>query len=418
MRLLRRDDGAESLRQPLPLTRLAAFATVGLLALAYLLFSVVGAKTFEGSYHVAVDMPVTGGLFPGSQVTYRGVPIGTVSSIDISADRTFIVANLDIHDGVHIPVTTKAVVADRSPAGEQYIDFQPYAASTRYLENGAVIPPVRTRRPPSLSDLLNSVAAFSESVNLPELRAVFNQLEIALNGTGPALGRLIDNSARLIASLEAVEPATIDLLRTGGQVLDTQAAHDGDLRSFSVSLHRLADTLRADDPRTARLIEIALQTTQQVGPFLQQDAGNIGMLLTNLVTVGHLSVQRLPGLKALLVSLPGGLRALATAVHGRHVHFQLLTQLGTACEYHNTRRRQPFDSHRGPPITNGYCLHPTKAEQQRGAVYAPRPPGDTTAGPGPSGTAQATGPTTRSRSRTSAPAHSDSWLKVFTAGES
>jgi phospholipid/cholesterol/gamma-HCH transport system substrate-binding protein len=405
MRIFRRD-GEESLRQPLPLVRLGLFAVVGLLCAAYVLFSVVGAKTFEGHYRVSVEMPVTGGLFPGSQVTYRGVPVGTVSSIDISPDRGHVIAQLDIHDGVDIPVTTEAVVADRSPAGEQYIDFQPYSASSRYLRDGSVIAPSQTKTPPSLSDLLNSVASFSDSVNLRELRNVFDELETAFGGSGPAIGRIIDNSARLVASLEAVEPATIDLLTTGGQVLDTQAAHDGDLRRFSLSLHRLADTLRNDDPRTARLIDIALQTAQQVGPLLRQDAGNIGMLLANLVTVGHIAVQRLPGLKALLVSLPGGLHALATAVHGKHVNFQLLTQLGTVCRYPHTRRQQPYDDHRGPPITNGYCLHPTKGEQQRGAIYAPRPPGDTTARPGPSGTAS-------SRER----AHSESWLQVFTAGE-
>lgn len=390
MSFFKRPKGEESLRQPLPLTNLVAFALVGLLALSYLLFSVVGAKTFEGSYTVKVEMPVTGGLFPGSQVTYRGVPIGSVSSIDISGNRSFVTASLKINDGIHIPVRTKAVVADRSPAGEQYIDFEPYGpftANPTYLQDGAVIKPVDTKRPPSLAGLLNSVTAFSKSVNLTELRTVFNQLEIAFGGTGQALGRLIDNSAALVATLESVEPATIDLLHNGGKVLDTQAAHDGDLRTFSVSLHELADTLRADSPRTAKLVDAALQTTRQVGPLLSQDAGNIGMLLLNLVTVGHIAVERLPGLKALLVALPGGLHALATSVHGKHVNFQLLTQLGTACKYPHTRRQQPYDDHRGPPITNGYCLHPTKGEQQRGAVYAPRPPGDNTAGPGSSSTA-------------------------------
>jgi phospholipid/cholesterol/gamma-HCH transport system substrate-binding protein len=318
---------------------------------------------------------------------------------------------------VRIPITTKAVVADRSPAGEQYIDFEPYAASRRYLQDGAVISPKQTIRPPSLAGLLDSVTAFANSISLPELRTVFNQLEIALGGSGPALGRLIDNGAQLIASLEAVEPATIDLLNNGGHILDTQAAHNGDLRTFSRSLHRLADTLREDSPQTTRLIQAAFHTTQQVGPLLEQDAGNVGMLLVNLITVGHLVVQRLPGLNALLVSLPSGLKVFAQAVHSKHVNFTLLTQAGNACKYPHTRRQQPYDSHRGPPITNGYCLHPTKGEQQRGAIYAPRPPGDSTAGPGPSGSA-ATRASTRPRRQRNLTAHSTSWMKVFTAGES
>lgn len=367
------------MRTRLPLGKLGLFAAVGALCLGYLLFNVIGAKTLEGSYRVVVEMPVTGGLFPGSQVTYRGVPIGTVSSIDITA--TGVAANLDIHDSVQVPRATKAVVADRSPAGEQYLDMEPTGAGPPYLTDGSVIPPADTVQPPSLSGLLDSIAAFSSSVNLGQLRNVVDELETAFAGTGPALGAIIDNGAKLVASLSKIEPQTVDLLHNAGSLLDTEARHLGDLRTFADSLRRLSDTIRSDDPKTAQLVEAALSTTQQVAPILLRDADDVGVLLTNLVTVGRIAVARLPGLKALLISLPDGVNALATAVHGGHVDFLLSPEPGTFCSYPGTRRRAPYDAHKGPPITNGYCLHPLPIQDQRGAVYAPRPPGDDTAGP-------------------------------------
>lgn len=363
----------------LPIGKLGLFIVVGALSLTYILVGVIGPKALEGNYRVVVDMPVTGGLFPGSQVTYRGVPIGTVSSIDITSSG--VAANLDIHDSVHIPVATKAVVADRSPAGEQYIDMEPTGAGPPYLTDGSVIMPQDTVQPPSLAALLNSISAFSHSVDLRQLRTVVNQLAVAFSGTGPALGALLDHSAQLVASLVDVEPRTIDLLHNAGALLDTQLAHDSDLRSFAVSLRQLSDTIRADDPRTAQLISDALETTEQVAPILVHDSHDIAVLLTNLVTTGRIAVARLPGLKALLFSLPAGLHALASAVHGGHVDFLLLDQPGTFCSYPGTRRRAPFNAHKGAPITNGYCLHPLPIQDQRGAVYEPRPPGDDTASP-------------------------------------
>lgn len=383
------------MRTRLPLGRLGLFGAVGVLCLAYVLFSVVGAKSFEGSYRVVVDMPVTGGLFPGSQVTYRGVPIGTVSSIDITGAG--IAANLDIHDSVHIPTATRAVVADRSPAGEQYIDMEPTGSGPPYLRDGSVIAQQDTARPPSLAALLNSITAFSNSVDLRQLRTVFHELDLAFAGTGPALGALIDHSAALVAELEQVSPQTIDLLRSAGALLDAQVAHDGDLRSFAHSLRQLSETIRADDPKTAKLIDAALQATQQVAPILINDSHDIGVLLANLVVTGHIAVERLPGLKALVIALPDGLHALAAAVHGDHVSFKLIDQPGTFCAYGHTRRRAPFNPHRGPPITNGYCAHPLPIQQQRGAANEPRPPGDDTAGP----------PKKRSR---------DSWREMYAAG--
>lgn len=363
-------------RQPMPYGRLGLFGLVGVLCLGYVMFSVVGAKTFEGSYRVVVEMPETGGLFPGSQVTYRGVPIGTVSSIDLT--DVGVAANLDIHRSVEIPASTQAVVADRSPAGEQYIDMEPTGDGPPYLHDGSIIAPEDTVRPPSLAGLLNAVTVFSNSVDLDALRTVFHELDVAFAGTGPALGALIDHSAELVADLEAVTPQTIDLLRSAGVLLDTQVAHNEDLRSFAKSLRQLSDTIRADDPKTARLIDAALQTTQELAPVLRNDSHNIGILLANLVTTGELAVARLPGLKALVLALPDGLHSLAASVHGDHVLFKLIDQPGTFCAYGHTRRRQPYNPHRGPPITNGYCAHPLPIQQQRGAANAPRPPGDDT----------------------------------------
>lgn len=409
MRLFGRDE-AESLRQPLPAAKLIAFALVGLLCLGYLLFSVVGAKTFEGQYHVAVQLPATGGLFPGSQVTYRGVPIGTVSSIDINSAKSGVVATLEIHDGTHVPVSTLAVVADRSPAGEQYLDLQPFGGGPPYLADGASIGVGHTRLPPSLADLLSSVTSFSHSVNINELRSVFNQLDKAFAGTGPALGQIIDNTAQIVATLQAVEPQTVDLLDNTGKLLDTQVAHGKDLHRSAVSLRELAGTLRRDDPKTVQLIKVAFDTTREVGPILRNDAAALSSLLSNLVTVGDLIDVRLPGLRALLVALPKGLAALASGVHGTHVQFKLILQTGPACKY-TTRRQPPFVDHKGAPIYNAYCRKPSPTYQQRGSANAPRPPGDNTAGPVAGSNA------TAATSRTSPARGAHSWVDILTAGE-
>lgn len=389
-----------------PLLHLAAALAVGAAALAYLLVKVVGTNTFAGHYVVRVQMPVTGGLFPGSQITYRGVPIGTVGTIRIS--DAGVVADLDIRDGVHVPAATRAVVTDRSPAGEQYIDLQPTAAGPPYLHDGSLIPANRTQRPPTLADLLTTVTSFSDSISAKDLRIVIDQLATAFGGTGPALGRLIDNSERIVATLRHVQPATIGLLDSGGQLVDTEVAHAGDLATYSRALRQLADTLRADDPKTVALINSAMATTAQLGPFLARNADDLGTFLANLVTTGQIVRARIPAVKALLVALPDGIQALDSAVHGNHVTFTLVAKSGAVCSY-STRRRTPFQAAPAPPIMNGYCLNPSGNEQQRGAVYAPRPPGDTTAGP-PGGR----GGSSRSRAAADTP----SWATVFGTGAS
>jgi hypothetical protein len=77
----------------------------------------------------------------------------------------------------------------------------------------------------------------------------------------------------------------------------------------------------------------------------------------------------------------------------------------------------PFVDKRNPPIFNAYCLKRSPTYQQRGAINAPRPPGDTTAGP-PSGSTGHDREGQATRGTSVVRAHSESWMDVFAAGES
>jgi hypothetical protein len=128
--------------------------------------------------------------------------------------------------------------------------------------------------------------------------------------------------------------------------------------------------------------------------------------------------DRLPGLRVLLRTVPLGLAALASGVHGGHVSFKLLTQTGRACPY-RTRRQDPWVLNRKSSLRNAFCTKPPPQTQQRGAVNAPRPPGDTTAGP-PSGNIGSGSSSKRATPATRAGHHSraHSWINIFGAGES
>ena len=70
---------------------------------------------------VTVQLASSGGLMETSQVTSRGMRIGKVEDIVVTADGLDVTLTLDAsHD---IPVDSEAVVANLSIAGEQYLDI-------------------------------------------------------------------------------------------------------------------------------------------------------------------------------------------------------------------------------------------------------------------------------------------------------
>lgn len=117
--------------------QLAVFAVLSLIAGAIMFFAYMQVPTvFLGidRYTVTVQLPQAGGLYPGGNVTYRGVQVGRVQ--DVRLTDTGAEAVLRLKSDVHIPADLNAQVHSVSAAGEQYVELLPRSAETRRCETG------------------------------------------------------------------------------------------------------------------------------------------------------------------------------------------------------------------------------------------------------------------------------------------
>ncbi len=89
-------------------------------------------------YSVTVQLPQAGGLYPGGNVTYRGVEIGRVQAVRLT--ETGAEAELQMDSDVHVPANLDAQVHSVSAVGEQYVELLP-----RYRERAVA---ERRRRDP------------------------------------------------------------------------------------------------------------------------------------------------------------------------------------------------------------------------------------------------------------------------------
>src|SRR4029078_5123801 len=98
-------------------------AVGGLLVLASVGVRYVGGgeRWFGGTYVVRAEFAEAGGIFTNAAVTYRGVPVGRVGPITLHGDGVLVELRLD--GQVRVPADVRAVVADRSAVGEQYVDL-------------------------------------------------------------------------------------------------------------------------------------------------------------------------------------------------------------------------------------------------------------------------------------------------------
>ncbi len=363
--------------------QLIVFALLGALAVAYAGISYVGLDTvFHKPYKVTAYFTSSGGIFPNAAVTYRGVTVGKVGQLTLTAKG--VAVDLMIDKGKKVPRNTDAVVANLSFVGEQYVDLQPLTAAGPMLAQGDTIPVEHTSVPLTDNEFLVGLDRLVNSVPQDDLRTVVDELGKATQGLGPTLTQLIDRGNHLTKTLTDGLPATVDLLRQGKTVLDTANATSGQFRESSKRLASLLQQFRTSDGDISATFRNGVYSATQLQGLLTENEAQLPKLLRNLITLGQIQALRLPALKQLLVTYPEDVRnGFYNAPGDGTSHFGLVNDSAApVCTkgYGATVKRSgeatPSDV---PANTGAFCNEPlASATDVRGSRNAPRPPGDTT----------------------------------------
>lgn len=360
--------------------QLVAFAAITLLAVSFLSARYVGlgARLFGNGYVVTADFADSGGIFAGAEVTYRGVPVGRVDRLRLTSGGVLVDLRLD--DGTRVPTGARAVVADRSAVGEQYVDLEPSRDSAPWLSGGSRIPRSDTAIPVPVATVLSDVDKTVGSVDRQQLVTVVDQLGAAFASGGQDLQRLLDAGDQLTRSATAALPETVDLINDGSTVLATQQAGSASIRSFSHDLAQLSGTLKDHDSDVRVVLDRGTLASTEVTRLLQDNRSGLSTLLTNLVTVGQVTALNNAGLRQILVTYPDVVAGSFTVLPGDGTaHFGLVLNVNDppAClaGYGATRRTDP-DQTTGLPALNtaAHCAAPAgSATDVRGAQHAPTP---------------------------------------------
>ncbi|MEU6706643.1 MlaD family protein [Streptomyces wuyuanensis] len=368
--------------------QLAAFAAVTAVGVSY-----VGARytglvdaVLDRGYTVRADLADSGGVFPGAEVTYRGVPVGRVGELRLTG-HDGVSVDLGIEDGARIPADTVAVVANRSAVGEQYVDLQPRGTNGPYLRDGSVIARGDTRVPLPTTDVVLSLDRLVNSVGREDLRITVDELGKAFAGTGPELGRLVDSGNNLVEAASGSLPQTVALIEDSRKVLGTQAEQGSAIRSFSRDLAALTAELKSSDGDIRRLVGAGAPAAQEVDSLLSETRPHLPVLLGNLISGGQITMARLPGVEQALVTFPVVVAGSWTVVPGDGTtHFGMVANADDPppCRQgYGTQRRDPSDTAERPANTSARCTAPRGGPTSvRGAQNAPGPSGDSGGGEG------------------------------------
>ncbi|MFE6761161.1 MCE family protein [Streptomyces sp. NPDC057689] len=357
-----------------------AFLIIAVLVLGFLgvryadLGHYIGMRDY---YTVKMQLPRTGGLFTHSNVTYRGVSVGRVGPIELTDDGVEAELRID-KDAPRIPDDLKAVVANLSAVGEQYVDLRPTRTDGPYLANGSVIDEAETTVPAPVTNVLTSVNDLTSSVDLESLRTVVDEFGTAFSGRGDDLQVLLDTGSEFVDAADDALPVNTKLMEDGKTVLRTQVEQGEALKGFASGAKELAAQLKGSDTDLRKLIAAAPDATGQISGLLRDVEPSFGVVVANLLTTSDVAVTRQRGLEELLVKLPAVAAAGSSAVDEDGARFGMsitfFEPLPCTAGYGGTTYRNGLDLSPAPALnTKARCTaSPGTGIDVRGSANAPK----------------------------------------------
>jgi phospholipid/cholesterol/gamma-HCH transport system substrate-binding protein len=342
------------MRRQVPAKHLvSAFGLLAILlvTVTYLYGGILGESVTKRPLHVTVSMERTGGLYEGSGVSYRGVRVGAVDDIRISGDGVEVAVSID--PDTRIPRDSAAVVRTLSPAGEQFLDFQPAGDSGPYLRSGSRVAAAKTSTPTSVASALTAVDRLMSQVDAQDLRTVLDELHAAF-AKPEDLGRIVDSGSSILTTLDELWPQTLRTLQNGRTVLHTGSDLRDEFRTFATSAKSLTAWLDDYDPRLRAILVETPAQVEQMRRLVSVLGLKLPAVLGDIVSITDLLADRDPHLRALLQTFPTGLKRLADTIKDGRLQTEMLVSSGEVCSY-GADERPPKDPQRRPVQTGHSC---------------------------------------------------------------
>lgn len=343
--------------------------TALVLCLLYLFAVALRTPLTEPRVFVTVDLPRSGGLYEGSEATYRGVRVGKVTQLELTA--TGIRATVRLDGSARIPVDARPKVRSLSPVGEQYIDFQPKSDDGPYLENGDQVDGTAADLPTTLATTAINLNQLIEQVDAKSLKVVLRETARGLKGTEDDLQRMVVQGSSLLEEFDSRWRMTHRLLTNGERLLRLGEGLVPDFDTITRNATVFAAWLREIDPVLVRLLDRAPGQIEELRRLVRDVDDILGSYLDPYISLADLAAAHDPHLRALLRDYPRGFRALSRGIHGGAVHLNGFFEHYEYCGYGHVER-SPRETTRYPLQDGGAC--PTSwPSSQRGAQWAPGP---------------------------------------------
>lgn len=256
---------------------------------------------FSGDYPLSASFAAAGhGLFPDSEVVYRGVQVGRVSSVVLSHRRAKV--GMEIDPGFRVPVGATATIEPVNVFGADEVSLSfPSGTPAPGLHPGGTI--TTTNVQPSLNGLFAAATPLLNRIDTRDLSTVLSNLAQAAQGEGPTIARSITEGAKLAIFLDQTLPAQITALDSFDAFAGTLEPTASSFDAISAASNQFYPTFVRNKAAYAKLLATVTPFANNLSSFLSAYHPDIEQLLASGADVARLVVADQQGIGNLVRGL-------------------------------------------------------------------------------------------------------------------
>lgn len=282
----------------------------------------------SGPRMVVAEFADVGDLVTRANVQQSDSVVGSVSSIElVDRDGKWIArVEMNVKEDTIAQEGSTAVVRSTSLLGEKYVDLVPPAEPGARLGPDDVIGLDSTSKAPELEDVFSQLGAILQGGALEDLARLSTAGAMILEGQEDNVGRVIDQTAKLVASLARERVALAGGLADLASASKTLA---GGSETIARSLEVSDDALKLVADQHDDLEQLVVQLDRLAGPLgelTRQHGDDVDAQVRALNAIVPKLYEARDTLKAAVQKLPAFTKLFAEAIPGDYIQLDVLVE--------------------------------------------------------------------------------------------
>lgn len=241
---------------------------------------------------------------PGDEVRVRGLPVGTIRSIEVDRGDFSARYVLAVDDGVRIAADTHARLVPKTLFGDKYVELDGARPGGPVLRSGARIPRRRTEPATEIQQVVDRAVATLEAVDPVVFSATLASLAEGLDGAGADLRRFADGATAAFEELARRRQELARLLGHVPGVAEELTRRAPDLETAARTMSDVAHLLAEREPDLGRFLAENAELTARAGELLAAESARVNRIVPDVLDVLAIVADRPGQVAALARSAP------------------------------------------------------------------------------------------------------------------